>query len=159
MTAEIIGRAHILNVLRTTPERAVAIAEGLSADQLRARPQAGEWSMSEVLAHLVLQEEQVLLPRFWRMVAEDSPSFPTSRGVIEADPTPADDFALDLATLRDLRARTLAILEALADTGWERVGTSPTRGTLTIEGWARYAAHHDLEHLAQLESIATALPP
>ncbi len=77
--------------------------------------------------------------------------------MIEADPAPTDDFTLDLATLRALRAQTVTVLEALADAGWERVGTSPTRGTLTIEGWARYAANHDLEHLAQLESLATAL--
>ncbi len=78
MATEILGRAQILRVLRATPDRVAAITERLSADRLKAQPQAGEWSMSEVLAHLVLEEEQVLLPRFRRMVAEDSPSFPTS---------------------------------------------------------------------------------
>jgi hypothetical protein len=33
------------------------------------------------------------------------------------------------------------------------MGTTPTRGTLTIEAYARYLAEHDLEHLAQLEKL------
>jgi len=43
-------------------------------------------------------------------------------------------------------------LEALKDSDWQRTGTTPTRGTLTIEAYARYLAEHDLEHLAQLET-------
>jgi hypothetical protein len=33
-----------------------------------------------------------------------------------------------------------------------RIGTTPTRGTLTSDAYARYLAEHDLDHLAQLEA-------
>ena len=40
----------------------------------------------------------------------------------------------------------------LGERDWQRIGTTPTRGTLTIEAYVRYLANHDLEHLAQLQT-------
>ena len=51
-----------------------------------------------------------------------------------------------------MRRQTVAFLESLGEADWQRIGTTPTRGTLTIEAYARYLAEHDLEHVAQLEA-------
>ena len=66
-----------------------------------------------------------------------------------AEPAPRD-FSEDLTAFRQVRIRTVAFLRSLNERDWHRVGTTPTRGTLTIEAYARYLAEHDLEHLAQL---------
>jgi len=43
------------------------------------------------------------------------------------------------------------LLRGLDDAGWQRRGTSPSRGPLTIEQYARSVAEHDREHLEQFE--------
>ncbi|PYN42175.1 MAG: hypothetical protein DME00_29725 [Candidatus Rokuibacteriota bacterium] len=51
-----------------------------------------------------------------------------------------------------MRRQTVAFLESLGEADWQRIGTTPTRGTLTIEAYTRYLVDHDLEHLSQLEA-------
>jgi len=147
-----VTREEILDTLRATPDRVEASARGLSPEQLARRPKEGEWSIGEILRHLLIGERDVILPRLRRMLWEDSPVFPSSApsrtGFAEA-PAPGD-FAEDLSHFHRVRGQTLTFLEGLGGGDWQRTGTTPTRGTLTIEAYARYLAEHDLEHLAQL---------
>lgn len=43
---------QILAVLRETPERLSVLAGGLTEPRLRAAPEPGEWSVTEIVAHL-----------------------------------------------------------------------------------------------------------
>lgn len=147
-------RQEILDALSGTPNRVGALARGLSAAQLARRPKEGEWSMGEILNHLLVGEQDVILPRLQRMLLEEAPSFPSSatgRTGFAATPA-ARGFSEDLAAFGEVRSSTVAFLKGLGERDWLRIGTTPTRGTLTIEAYARYLAEHDLEHLAQLEA-------
>ena len=146
-------RDALLRSLRATPDRVLELALDFVPIQLARRPKEGEWSMGEILTHLLVGERDVILPRLKRMLAEERPVFPSSassRTGFAADQGPGD-FGAHLAAFRRVREETLAFLEALNGSDWTRTGTTPTRGTLTIEAYARYLAEHDLEHLAQLE--------
>lgn len=147
-------REELLQSLGATPNRVAELVRDLSLTQLARRPKEGEWSMGEILNHLLLGERDVILPRLRRMLAEASPVFASSassRTGFAADPA-VRDFGSDLAAFRRVREETLAFLEVLKDSDWQRSGTTPTRGTLTIEAYARYLAEHDREHVAQIES-------
>jgi hypothetical protein len=109
--------------------------------------------MADVLDHLVRGERDVILPRFRRMLAAAGPVFPSSldgRTGFAAPPEPTG-WETDLAEFRRVRQATLTFLDGLADSDWQRTGTTPTRGTLTLEAYARYLAGHDREHLGRLE--------
>jgi len=109
--------------------------------------------MSEIVRHLLLGEHDVILPRLRRMREEDAPVFRSSlvdQTGFAGDPVP-DDFDFDLRGFRMVREETLAFLCTLTEHDWQRLGTTPTRGTLSIEAYATYLANHDLEHLHQLE--------
>lgn len=109
--------------------------------------------MSEIVRHLLLGERDVILPRLCRMREEDAPVFLSSlvdQTGFAGEPVPSD-FDADLRGFRMVREETLAFLRTLAEHDWRRLGTTPTRGTLSIEEYAAYLANHDLEHLDQLE--------
>lgn len=147
-------REELLRLLSATPDRVAELSRGLSTSQLTRRLAEDEWAMGEILNHLLVGERDVILPRLARMLAEESPSFPSSvssRAGFAAAPEPRN-FAADLAAFRQVRGETLALLETLADSDWQRTGTTPTRGTLSIGAYARYLAEHDAEHLVQLET-------
>jgi len=150
----VITRHKLLETLGTTPDRLESLAHSLSTAQLARRPKEGEWSMAEVLNHLLVGEREVIFPRLKRMLLEPAPRFPSSATNRTGDPAkPASpDFGGDLAAFRQVRRQTVAFLENLGEADWQRIGTTPTRGTLTIEAYARYLVDHDLEHLAQLEA-------
>lgn len=152
-------REEPLRSLRATPDRVRDLARGLSAAQLARQPKAGEWSMGEILSHLLVGERDVILPRLRRMLAEAAPVFPSSassRSGFAAEPA-SRDLGADLTAFSAVRAETVAFLRSLKDSDWERIGTTPTRGTLTVEAYARYLADHDAEHLAQLEATRTSV--
>ena len=86
--------------------------------------------------------------------AETAPKFPssaTNRTGFAAEPA-ARDVSEELAAFRHVRRQTVALLKSLGEADWQRIGTTPTRGTLTIEAYTRYLVDHDLEHLSQLEA-------
>ena len=152
-------RDDVLWTLRVTLNEVRAVARDLTPTQLAQPFRIGEWSMTEILHHLILGERDVILPRFRRILAEKGPVFPSSaadRTGFAANPV-AGDFHVHLATFQAIRQATLAFLETLRDRDWQRLGTTPTRGTLTIEAYARYLANHDLEHLAQMQAIQAAI--
>lgn len=152
-------REEILRTLRATPERVHALVRDLAPAALARPPAPEEWSLGAIVNHLLLGERDVILPRLQRMRAEEAPVFGSSladRSGFAAGPR-AGDVAADLAAFRRVRAETLTFLEGLSDGEWQRPGTTPTRGTLTIEAYARYLAEHDLEHIAQVEATRARL--
>ena len=108
--------------------------------------------MNEIVSHLLVGERDVILPRLKRMLRDDAPIFPSSASSRSRGPAGAvpDDFDAALVAFRRVREETLGFLRALKDLDWQRFGTTPTRGMVTIEAYARYLVEHDLEHLAQL---------
>lgn len=147
-------RHKLLETLGTTPDRVDSLAHGLSTAQLAQRPREGEWSMAEILNHLLVGERDVIFPRLQRMLLEGAPKFPssaTSRTGFATGPA-LRDFSEDLVAFRQVRRQTVVFLKGLGEADWQRIGTTPTRGTLTIEAYTRYLVDHDLEHLAQFEA-------
>ena len=143
---------EILRALQLTPDKVYELVHGLSPSQLVRKPKEREWAMNEIVNHLLAGERDVILPRLERMLREDAPIFPSSassrsRGAAGAVP---GDFDAALVAFRRIREETLGFLRALKDPDWQRFGTTPTRGRITIEAYTRYLAEHDLEHLAQL---------
>jgi len=152
---EAMTREKALRILGATPQRLRDLVHDLSPAQLGRQPADGEWTISEIVNHLLLGERDVILPRLRRMREEDAPSFPSSlddRTGFAAAPI-ADEAGWDVERFRLVRHETLAFLRALEEADWHRRGTTPTRGTLTIEAYVEYLAAHDVEHLAHLQQL------
>ena len=155
-----LGVAELTAALAATPPAIAALAEGLGVDALRWRPRAGEWCLTEVLAHLLDLERTLFLPRLQRIVAEERPAFETFD--LEAWARARDhrlrDFAADLEAVRQARAQTIRFLEALPRGAAERRGLSGHYGPVTLAQYATHAADHDVEHLAQMRALRVAGP-
>ncbi|SRR6266508_1431055 len=135
-------KAQTIRILSATPAQIESLAQGLSSDQLRQTPAAHEWSISEIVRHLLLGERDVVLPRLRRMREENAPVFQSSlvdQTGFAGDPIP-DGFDIDLRAFRIVRGETLAFLRTLTEHDWQRLGTTPTRGTLSIEEYTAYLA-------------------
>jgi uncharacterized damage-inducible protein DinB len=140
-------QALMLARLSTASGMLRELTTDVTGEQAARPPGPGQWSIADVVRHLVEGDRDTFLPRLRRMVAETRPVFDKTE--------PAAGDASDLATLvaafASAREQVMKILRALDDAGWLREGVSPSRGVLTVESYARSADEHDTEHLRQIQ--------
>lgn len=148
-----VDRALTIGYLRATPRMLREMTRDCTAAQVATPPKPGEWSIVEVVRHLVEGDRDTFLPRLRRMLAEERPVFSVRR--------PLENDASDLATLLDVfdraRAEVLRILGGLDSAAWSREGVSPSRGPLSVETYATSTVAHDTEHLRQMHDVRATL--
>jgi hypothetical protein len=149
-----LGVPELRQVLATTPDRVATLAAGLDARTLRERPAPHEWSMKEVLAHLMELDSRLFLPRVRLMATQDHPPFESFDPIVWARERDRREgrFEDDLATFRRARAELLAYLVTLPPNAGDRPGLSGHFGPVTLAQYATHTADHDLEHLAQMRA-------
>lgn len=155
---------------RTADEFAAAIRNRSDAD-LSRRPDAKNWSATEIVCHL-RDIEELCMMRFRTMLAVDDPK------VLVAGATPANsaewgivgselpvdperwaeerqylrnDATLALDAFRRRRQESLEFLGRLTPGQWQRGSIHPTLGRLTFADWTALLAGHDDNHLSQLQ--------
>jgi hypothetical protein len=148
-----LAGAPVLASLAAGPRRiARAVARGRGA-RLRRRPQPREWSVVEILAHL-LDGEVALGFRIRKVAAEpgaaiaawDQEQWTPGLRHRRAHPRTA------LAAFTALRADTVALVRRLAPAQRRAAGQHPQYGPLRIDQMLHHWAEHDLIHLEQIQT-------
>ena len=152
---------EILSRLEAGPPRIASLTVGLSEAQLHAPPSEGEWSVSDVLAHLRSCND-VWGGYIQRMVAEDRPTLRiiSPRNYIRRTDYPALDFAPSLEAFTKARAELMTLLRSLPPEAWQRdcIATGagrPNNRTVHSEGDA--LARHERPHIRQIEAAVRVL--
>jgi len=149
-----MDRAEITAYLRQLPDLIDEIVDGLSDEALRRRPSPDEWSILEVCCHLrdAAEEEGV---RVRRLAEEDSPTLaPYDQEALARERDyQGDDIRRVRTALRAFWGGLAYQLEGLTDEQWERGGTHPEIGRVTVRSRAELAVEHGQAHLAQLKAI------
>jgi len=146
--------ADIVRALEAAPARLAEVGARLTEGQRRHRPAPGEWSVNEVMGHLLHIERDAFLPRLKLMLTQDHPAFPVfspEPWTRERDHS-VDPFDASLAAFTKARGETLGYLRALPAGAAERVGLSAFFGPVSLGQYATHAVDHDLEHLAQMRA-------
>jgi DinB superfamily len=151
----------VLEMLAEHPRRLASLTARLTPAQLRATPSPGEWSATEVLAH-IRSCADVWGACISRMLAEDAP---TIRAVSPRSYIDDTDY-VDLQFRPSLRAFTaqrtdlLAVLGSLPPKGWGRTATITKAGkplVRTVLFYAQWLADHERIHVNQIADVAKAV--
>ncbi|MEX1158933.1 MAG: DinB family protein [Thermomicrobiales bacterium] len=134
----------------------LADIQRISAGVSEAQADQGVWPFRAILAHL-LGSEALLVSRAVRMLDEDEPLF------VSVDPNEigADDegtpptIAGMLEDLTQARQATIARFSGLDADAWQRAGTHPEFGRMTVTQQLAYLVRHEQWHLAELEERGT----
>jgi hypothetical protein len=146
-------QALILARLSTTSGMLRELTSDVTPERGAAPPAPGEWSIVEVVRHLVEGDRDKLLPRLRRMLTEARPVFDTTAAVTGD----ASDLSTLVAAFASAREQVVRILTGLDPAGWRREGVSPSRGAVTVESYARSTDRHDTEHLRQIQEVRARL--
>ena len=126
----------------------VQAASNLSLAHATARPGPGDWSLAELVAHLV-DSDLVMADRIKRVIAEENPTlqaFPENAWLdrLKSAQMPVGDAAALFAANRKWVAR---ILQHLDDSAFARVGNHSELGRQTLAEIVVKAVHHLDHHL------------
>jgi len=147
-----------IKVQRASAGKLKKLLRGLTAKQLKWKPEPVKWSIAEIVAHLADTE----IVAGWRMrsvIGENG---------ITIQPFDQDAWASvfqygkrdarrSLEIFRVLRENNLALLKEIPREAWDNYGMHLERGKETISHLARMFAGHDTNHILQVERIVKQL--
>lgn len=145
--------------LSTTPHIVQGLLAGLTTDELRWKPAAGRWSISEVLAHLTHCERFCYMPRLKAMVEQEDPEV-EAYGVEDLDKQGAYQTRFALAALEDflkVRHESLDYLHGLPSAAASRTARHPELGGFSVGEMLNEWAFHDLGHIRQIAELVRAI--
>jgi hypothetical protein len=141
-------------ILSTTPKALTTALEAIGAEKSTLAPVPGKWSPAEIVCHLA-DCELVFGFRLRQTLAEDHPTiqpFDQDKWAATYAGIPASQ-ALNVFT--SLRQWNLTLLRAALPAAASRAATHPERGAMTFQTIVETMAGHDLNHLGQLQRIAS----
>jgi hypothetical protein len=126
--------------------------DGMSREQMLARPVAGKWSTLEVVCHLA-DSEQSWAHRMKRVIAEERPL------LIGYDETHfakslfyhEHDVAQELTLIEQTRLQMASVLRKLSDDAWSRAGVHTERGLVTLKEMLEIEVEHIPHHVRFIE--------
>jgi hypothetical protein len=151
----LLSHDTVLDVLRTTPDRLRALSAAATEAELAAPPEEGEWSTTEVLAHLRACAD-VWGAAIERILREDDPTIQavSPRSWIERTDYRQRPFKPSLRAFARQRTKLLMLLDPLPTQGWARSATVLGAGrplVTTVHAYASRMALHERAHWRQVE--------
>ncbi len=141
----------VRQILVTTPDRWLVLAESVDADALRRVPADGQWSAVECLAHLYDTELGAFRVRLESFLAGRKHLAAFDPEAAGMRPDPAGDPRELARRLSEARRDNLAALERVTDADLDRIAEHAELGPVTMREWLAEWAGHDLNHTIQAE--------
>ena len=151
-----------LAILRETPNRLARLTGNATQAQLRTSPEPGEWSATEVLAHLRSCAD-VSGRAIEVILAENHPTLKAVNPTTWIDSTDYHEleFGPSLNAVTCQRAGLLGVLEPLPFDDWSRSATVIGTGKpldRTVLSYADRLARHERAHWKQVEKTVELVP-
>jgi len=155
--ASFLGNRDPLQVAAETPRRLGDIAKKLGEKGMEHSYAPGKWPARVILCHLA-DTEIAFAFRFRQALAEaDHVIQPFDQDAWARSYSPANpSAAAALETFSALRHWNLELLSNVPQGTFSKPVTHPERGPMTFKDLVETMAGHDLNHLRQLDAIASA---
>ncbi|HZU76835.1 MAG TPA: DinB family protein [Dehalococcoidia bacterium] len=140
-----------ISIIDSLPAALRRLTADLVDEELRFRPAPGEWSIVEIVGHLI-DKTEAWGGRFHRIATEDRPTLPAfDQDAYVRDRRYQDQHLDELLTrLSALLTAVAGELRSLPADAWERTGVHAERGVLTLGEAVRIYAVSLPEHVTQI---------
>ncbi|MFN8474582.1 MAG: DinB family protein [Anaerolineae bacterium] len=134
-------------------------ADALGPELMAWRPADGEWSVNEVIGHLIEADRRGYYGRIVILTTKDNPkleAWDENAVSRERADNEKDGVAL-LEEFTSLREDGIALVEGLTPEQLTRVGVHPVVGELSVNDLLHEWIYHDRTHIKQILDITRAL--
>lgn len=149
----------IVAILQSTPAALDTLCNRLEPGSWNQRPESDEWCQTEILCHLRDVDQEVNLPRLYKVIHEENPFIPgkdTDPWAEQRQYKNQDGIqALHKFTLN--RIELIDLLTSLSPQDWERRARHAIFGPTSLRELANIIAAHDRLHIQQLNSLQGSL--
>jgi hypothetical protein len=152
--AKFLGERDALAVIKATAGELQRLSETLGAAGVERPPAPGKWCTREILCHLA-DCEIVFAFRLRQALAEDFHVIQPFDQDRWAAVYGAFDARAALEVFRAVRQWNLLLIESVPAAAFAKKLTHPERGDMTFGVVVETIAGHDLNHLGQIERIAS----
>jgi FMN phosphatase YigB (HAD superfamily) len=145
----------LLALLNSTPAALDTFGSNLRPDAWKARPQDGQWNLTEIICHLRDVEQCVNIPRLEKIAREENPFLP---GIDTDDWAREGKYSQEDGTKAlqtYIRARTdlISLLKQYKETDWQRLCRHAIFGPTKLIELVEFIAIHDQTHVRQALSV------
>ncbi|TMB95638.1 MAG: DinB family protein [Chloroflexi bacterium] len=125
--------------------------EALTPELASWHPAAGEWCVNEVVGHVIEAEKNGFAGRIQVILGSDEPALPSwdRDGIAKKRNDCARDPKALARELVELRGLSVQLVRSLRPEQFQRGGTHPEVGRLTVKDLMHEWVHHDGNHLRQ----------
>jgi DinB superfamily len=152
--AKYLGERDARAVIAETAGHLAVLAGRLGPEGLRRSPAPGKWSAAEIFCHLA-DCEVVFAYRLRQALAEPHHVIQPFDQDVWAAGYGTMDGGEALAVFSAVRRWNVALFARMTAADLDRVLTHPERGQMTVRTVLETMAGHDLNHLGQVERIAS----
>jgi HAD superfamily hydrolase (TIGR01549 family) len=150
-TAKALTPAMIEPELRGNVGALFGLLDGVQPHFWSQHPDPEEWSILQIVCHLLESESTIQRPRLERILSQDNaflaaPNSPLGPQQYECEAS-GQEYAYRFAAERE---KTLALLRSLKPQDWSRPARHSIFGPTTLLEMAHFTAQHDRLHLNQL---------
>ncbi|MGH9529259.1 MAG: DinB family protein [Terriglobales bacterium] len=152
--ASFLGDRDPIEMMASTSTQLARISETLGTKRMEHSPAPGKWNAREIICHLA-DCELVFAFRLRQTLAENShvvQPFDQERWAAQYSSYPA---AEAMAAFSAIRQWNLSLIRNLPREAFAKKVTHPERGEMMFKTIVETMAGHDINHLRQLEAIAT----
>ncbi len=144
-------RTILLDALASMPKDLGFMLRRTEETAVHQRPTPDEWSIADVLRHLITIES-LYQARLQRIVMEERPFLPYLHPETRPEPDPTSLPEL-LNIFSTARHETLAYLHTLNAGTWQRNALHETLGPTKLRYMVQLLVDHDTEHLNQIVGL------
>ncbi|TMD89764.1 MAG: DinB family protein [Chloroflexi bacterium] len=143
--------SEVADLLEMSGQAFASTLEALTPELASWHPAAGEWCVNEVVGHVIEAEKNGFAGRIQLVLGSDEPALPTwdRDGIAKNRNDCARDPKALARELVELRGLSVQLVRSLRPEQFQRGGTHPEVGRLTVEDLMHEWVHHDGNHLRQ----------
>ena len=145
----------VLDLVQTSQQRFLDVVSGLREDVAARKPAPEEWSVRELVRHVIDAEESVAILVHNLSRGEGPPSGRGAGRMVEDTGQPFLDFVAQLRGVNDSLIREIRGLPAAPDL--EKKAPHPFFGPLNCMEWAAFQRVHDEDHVQHAQKILAAV--
>lgn len=149
-----LGERDPLQVIAATPERLSSLVGALGPGRIERAPAPGKWNVRKILCHLA-DTELAFAFRLRQAMAESHHVIQPFDQEAWAAIYDAFEARAALEVFAAVRKWNITLIGAVPPTTLTKLLTHPERGEMTFQVLIETMAGHDLNHLKQIESIAS----
>lgn len=145
---------YIIQSLEATPTVLEDMLAEIPKSRLKEKRIPGKWTIHEQACHICIGDQYVLHPRLEQFINEDEPTFKPYSGESFADDYLINlDLHESLKTFKNLRTKSILMIQNLDPYLWDKEGAHPEYTVYTPRIMVRHFLMHDYFHLYRIEEL------